>query len=65
MEITREIRCRGCGETGQAVWETRAWHPDVQIRPVPLRVTGRFAICQQGPDKVIACLRCQQLQSWS
>lgn len=61
MEVTRAIRCRGCGETGQAVWEERSWHPDFQIHPIPIRVTGRFAITHRGADKVIACLRCQQL----
>ncbi len=61
MEVTRTISCRGCGQTGQAVWEERSWHPDVQIRPIPIRVMGHFVIAQQGPDKVIGCLRCQQL----
>jgi hypothetical protein len=61
MEVTRDICCKGCGEKGQAVWEERSWHPDVQLRPVPVRVTGRFSISQQGLDKVIACQRCQQI----
>ncbi len=63
MEITRQIRCQGCGETGQAVWDERAWHPDVQPERVPLRVTGPFSICVHGPSQVIACGRCQQIMS--
>jgi hypothetical protein len=61
MEITRDISCRGCGEKGQAVWDEQSWHPDVQIQRIPLRVTGRFALLAKGADKVIACLRCQQI----
>ncbi len=61
MEITRDIGCKACGEKGQAVWEERSWHPDVQIARIPLRITGRFVIVVQGADKLIACLRCQQI----
>ncbi len=63
MEVTREIKCRGCGETGQVVWGVSQWHPDVQPQQTPLRVTGRFSICAHGKAKAIACERCQQIQN--
>ena len=61
MEVTHDIRCRGCGETGKAVWDEQSWHPDIRIQPIPIRVMGWFEIIQQGKDKAIACRRCQQI----
>ncbi len=63
MEVVRDISCKGCGETGQVVWNVTQWHPDVQARQIPLRVTGRFSICGHGPGKAVACDRCQQIHN--
>jgi hypothetical protein len=63
MEMVRDIRCKGCGETGQVTWGQTQWHPDVQPVRVPLSVNGRFSICDHGKSKAVACDRCQQIQS--
>ncbi len=63
MEVMRQINCRGCGETGQAVWNVTQWHPDVQPIQTPVRVTGHFSICSHGNGRAIACSRCQQIHN--
>jgi hypothetical protein len=63
MEVTRDICCKGCGETGQAVWAVTQWHPGVMPERTPVRVSGRFSICTHGKGKAIACGRCQQIHN--
>ncbi len=63
MEVVHDIRCKGCGETGQVVWGVTQWHPDMQPERKPLRVSGRFSICVHGKSQAIACGRCQQIHN--
>ena len=63
MEVTRDIRCKGCGETGQAVWAVTQWHSEALDQRTPLRVSGRFSIGAHGKGMAIARGRCQQIHN--
>ena len=58
--IVSAIRCRGCGATGEAAWDSRAVRGDFRQKVLPLSVSGGFYFHESPRGTQIACAKCQQ-----